>query len=363
MSPVRRFVEADIPQVADLHRRVFRTAEAGEPGWREAYRSYFSEVFLNNPLRDDALGSLVCEEDSGRIVGFMGVAPRRVRFNGRPILVALSSQFVVDPAWRGRVGLRILKRCFEGPQDLSIADEAGADSRRLWEWCGGAAALLYSTHWVRPLRPARFALAFATRRDPGAPLARAAAPVARLVDALVTRLPRSPFRLSPPRGSQQELDEALVLRHLPDVAGDRAVRPNYDDRSLKWVLERASQRKGFGPLRKVLVRDDARDVAGWFLYHARRGGTGEVLQIAAKRETIHLVLDHLLHDAAGRGVIALAGRLEPAFAQALSERYCLLHRRGNWTLMHSRTPELLHAIQRGDAFFTRLEGEWCLAYR
>lgn len=363
MSSVRRFVEEDIPRVADLHRRVFRTAEPTATGCMEAYRRYFSEVFLNNPCGDDALASLVCEDGSGNVVGFLGVIPRRMLFNGRPILMAVCSQFVVEPAKRGQVGLRILKRCFEGPQDLSITDEAGDNTRKIWEWCGGATALPYSIHWTRPLRPARVALAFLEKGKALAAFAAASAPAAWIVDALATRLAQSPFHLSPPRGSRESLDETVLLACLPEFAADRSLRPDYDDRSVKWVLERAAQREGHGHFRKVLVRDEEREIIGWYLYYVNRGGTGEVLQIAAKAHAVHQVLDHLLDDASRQGAIALSGRLEPAFAQELSEKYCLLYRRGHWMLIHSKKPELLHAIQRGDAFLTRLEGEWCLRFQ
>jgi hypothetical protein len=115
-------------------------------------------------------------------------------------------------------------------------------------------------------------------------------------------------------------------------------------------------------VRALLVRDDAQAVGGWFIYHARRGGAGEVLQVAAGPRHRRLVLDHLLEDAWEQGVTLLSGRFEPALAQELSENRCLLYRRGHWTLVHSKRPEVSHALQRGDAFFTRLEGEWCLRF-
>ena len=38
MSSVRPFVEADIPQVADLHRRVFCTGDGSGADWLDSYR-------------------------------------------------------------------------------------------------------------------------------------------------------------------------------------------------------------------------------------------------------------------------------------------------------------------------------------
>jgi hypothetical protein len=361
MTSVRRFVEDDIPQVAELHRRIFRTAEAAPMGWLESYRRYFSDVFLNEALCNGGPASLVYE-NGGQIYGFLGVMPRRMVFRGTPVLMAVCSQFVVDPAERGQVGLRMLKRCFEGPQDLSITDEAGDNTRKIWEWCGGSTALPYSIHWLRPLRPAQAALALLRRRPSVARLASASAPLARMVDALATRLLPGPFRLSPPPGSREELDETTLLACLPELAASRSLGPDYDPRSAAWVVGRSRRREDLGRFRKMLVRDRDQNISGWFIYCVKRGGIGEVLQIAAKSHRVGQVLDHLLHDALQQGAAGLSGRLEPAFAPELSDKYCLLYRPGWWTLVHSKKPELLHAIQRGDAFLTRLEGEWCLRF-
>jgi hypothetical protein len=362
MSSVRRFVEEDIPRVADLHRRIFVTGEATS-GWIDSYRRYFSTVFLNTFLGhgNDAPASLVYES-RGRILGFLGVMPRRMLFKGKPILMAVCSQFVVEPGQRGQVGLQILKRCLEGPQDLSMTDDAADNTRKIWEWCGGGTVLPHSIHWIRPLRPAQALLAYLGQGKSFASWTRASVPFARILDGVVTRLAPAAFRLAPPRGSREELDEATLLACLPEFAGGRSLGPDYDRRSIEWAMERASRRTDHGRFRKLLVRDETQDVSGWFVYSVSRGGIGEVLQIAAKAPATSQVLNHLFDDAAQQGAIALSGRLEPALAPELSEKHCLLYRGERWTLIHSKRNELLYAIQRGDAFLTRLEGEWCLRF-
>ena len=86
------------------------------------------------------------------------------------------------------------------------------------------------------------------------------------------------------------------------------------------------------------------------------------MQVAARPRHHRQVLDHLMDDAWQQGVTLLAGRLEPMLAPELSEKQCLLYRRGHWTLIHSKRSEVSQALQCGDAFFTRLEGEWCLRF-
>lgn len=355
-SPIRRFVAEDVPQVADVHRRIFGIADAS-PALMESHRAFFSDVFLNPARQTDSIGSLVYEEGPGDVVGFQGVMPRRMIFENRPIVMAVLSHLSMDPARRGGRGIRLLQHCLNGPQDLTFTDESNDVARKIWEWCGGRTALLYSMRWVRPLRPSQTVLQLLMqRRSPR--LARIAAPFAWMIDKLAAG--HGLLRLTRPAGSRHELEEPVMAERLSEFTAGRSLRPDYTDGSLSWILQQASTREGGGPLRKVLVRDDDQEIAGWYLYYANRGGVAEVLQVAGRKGAIGQVLDHLIEDASESGAIALAGRFDPGYAQELSDRYCLFYRRGNWTLIHSRRPELLEAIERGDAFLSRLEGEWCL---
>ena len=60
---VRAFTKEDIPQVADLHRRVFRVADHTSQELLDSYRTYFTQDFLEDPWRDYDAESLVHEED------------------------------------------------------------------------------------------------------------------------------------------------------------------------------------------------------------------------------------------------------------------------------------------------------------
>src|SRR6266581_1163602 len=174
MGHVRPFAESDIPHVAVLHQTVFRTSD-GSREW-DRYNAYFRSVYLDNPTRDSDLPSLVYEAN-GRVVGFLGVVPRRMRMGGRRLRAAVSSQFIVDANGRsGIVAVQLARTFLEGPQDLSIADEATDAARKLWEGLGGATALLPSIHWTRPLRPTRLALSFLRNRRTLAPSAAIWAP-------------------------------------------------------------------------------------------------------------------------------------------------------------------------------------------
>lgn len=360
---VRPFVEADIPPVAELHRRVFRTSDAPSAELDRRYRAYFRGNFLDNPWYDEEIAPLVYEDADGSIAGFLGVVPRRMSIRGRPIQAAVSSQFIVEPGRRSTMAaVHLLKTFMAGPQDVSIADEANDTSRKLWESLGGATALLYSVHWARLLRPSEFGL-LRMRRGKRAWTSSVVRPVCRLVDRIAAHVPGSPFRHPVASLSGEELDAETLLACLSESSRRPALRPEYDVRALRWLLTVLVPAPGEGSLRKRLVRDAAGQVRGWYLYYVSPVGFGEAVHIGARDGSMRAVLEHLFQDAWRRDVVALSGRLEPRFTPDFAETYCLFHPRRCWVLVHSGDAEVLQAIQSGDAMLTRLEGEWCMRFQ
>ena len=361
---VRPFVEEDIPQVAELHRRVFGTGDHLTDQMQRSYASYFREIFLNNPWYDEELSSLVYQDTDGAIVGFLGVMPRWMSFRGRPIQAAISSQFIVEPDRRFTLAaVQLMKAFLSGPQALSITDEANDVSRRLWDRAGGVTARLYSLYWTRLLRPSQFFLVRFVKHSLPAPVVVAAQPVCRLLDGLAARMPGSPFRQTPPEMSGEELDAQTLLAGMAEFSRDRSVKPEYDERSLKWLFEILAQKAEHGVFQKVAVRNAAGALLGWYLYYLKRGGIGEVLHLGAREHSITDVVDHLSYQAWRQGVVAVSGRLEPRFLQELCSSSCVYHHRGMWVLVHAHDPDLLQSIHSGDAVLTRLEGEWCMRFK
>src|SRR5258708_8780923 len=121
---VRAFTKEDIPQVADLHRRVTRRADHTSAELLDSYRTYFTQIFLDDAWRDDDTKSLVYEEAGGRVTGFFGAVARRMSFKGRVIRVKLGSQAIVEPGSRGLAGLELYSAFLDGPHDLFIGDQA-----------------------------------------------------------------------------------------------------------------------------------------------------------------------------------------------------------------------------------------------
>src|SRR5581483_9370431 len=360
MARVRVFAEDDIPAAVALFGRVYP-----ELRWtsQAACEAYFGEMLFQNPWRDLELPSWVAEEN-GRIVGFQVVLPRRMAFHGRSLRVAVGCQFLVDPNERDSLtALRLAQAYLSGPQDLSLVDGANDWARRMWIGLGGTAPLPYNLHWTRPLRPVRYVLSlFEERARCLLPLTLALRPLGAFTAALSARLRPNRFHQEDAELVDDTLDAIAMWNHLALVMKGNPLQPEYDARSLAWLLDQAARKTRHGALRARAVLDGKRQLVGWYLYYAQAAAVNEVVQIAARDGWFGRVLQRLLIDAWRHGATAVRGRLDPRYVQELSDRHCWLRCHGPWTLIHSRRIDIAAAIHQGDAFISRLEGEWWLRF-
>ena len=317
------------------------------------------EVFLKPVAGHEELGSLVYEEGD-RITGFLGSAPRPMTLDGRPVITRIATQFAVHPRSRGIPGLKLLQAFFAGPQDFAIADESNTLARNVWQGLGAATSPVHSLLWIYPLRPWSFGLyALGKFRRKPPPVPHISKPLAKRLDAVTSGL--NPFRMATPVATGRELDLECLSACLAGMT-DRSLRPCYDTASLAWVLRRAEQTRTSYPLQKFAVTTDKGQIAGWYIFSVTNEGIAEVLQFHARSGFVQRVLGHLLHRAKETGAVAAAGRFDHGLMEAVSEARCLLCS-GPWMLVHSRNPEFVRAFERGDVFFSRLEGDWCLRFQ
>ena len=195
-SAVRPFVEDDLRPVADLWWNFLRHRKGPAP---PAVQSYFNELyFTDHPWIDSALPSLVYEDKSGKIVGFLGVIRRKMSLRGRSIRAAFGGNFVVHPEARSSpAGLHLLKAYMAGDQDLSLTDSANDLSRILMGPLGFRTIVPFSVSWARPLRPSLYAvhaMSCAIAPALSASLKFVAKPFCGVADGVAARLSSSPFR-------------------------------------------------------------------------------------------------------------------------------------------------------------------------
>jgi hypothetical protein len=110
------------------------------------------------------------------------------------------------------------------------------------------------------------------------------------------------------------------------------------------------------------LQNEVGRAVGCYIYYAKQGEIGEVVYLGAEDSYFDQVFDHVLHDAAIRGVIGLQGKLEPRIVHKLSKRSCFFYRGHDPLLVHSRKPELTRLVQTDGLNLTRLDGEWCFKF-
>lgn len=354
MSRIRPLSSNDLPAVASLYERIHRSGSSTPP---RGLADYFARTFLDQPWADPEIPSLVYD-DGGRILGFIGSTVRRLRFDGRPIRMACSGPFFADPDARAKtVGPFLLRSFMHGPQEMTITDAATETVRRIWQRLGGECLHLSCIRWTRLFRPVQCVTDEFLLRAGKRHMQSKVRPALRVVDSFLTRVPRNPFRPGPPEATAEPLTPDLLIEHLPAFASSLRVYPDYDRCFLVWLFRELREVKTMGELYAMLVRDKNGAVLGWYVSLIRSQGLSPVLQIAGAEENVGTVVDHLFAHACTAGAPGLIGRLEPRLLVPLRTRWCMLHNREQFAMIHSRIPDLPAAVRAGRALLTRMEGE------
>ena len=354
MGDIRALQLADLPSVARLFRRVYpQTDHLSE----KRLCANFHTIFFENPWREDSEQPSLLYVEKGQVVGFLGLLPRAMLFEGRPIRAVISSHFMVDPdLGKPLPALLLMRQLLEGGQDLYLATEANNGSRSVWEALGGEASLIGSMEWLRPLRPVGYVAYQLAKRALPARLGTAARFVGRSIDLFRSRKIRSQYpELQDLSG--ETLSDATLLQCLQELVRDVPLRPQYDRDSLAWLLRLLEKKKGLGTLRRILVRDAAGEILGWYIYFLAPDDVSKALQFHARPKCLGAVIHHMFEDARSQGALALSGKLVPRFVEEVADDLCFYVHSG-WLLVHSRSAEIRAAVNRGEIFLTRLEGEF-----
>jgi hypothetical protein len=350
VTEIRPLQRADLPQTADLFRKVLRP---GSRQGNDVFAGFLERTLLDSPTADVEIPSLVAVDEERRIIGLIGTEVRPMRMGDRRLRLVVSEHWVVDPAARtSGVGAWLLQRVLKGPQDGTFTDTANAATQKIWELLGGETLHLQCVTWIRVFRPFGSAAALAARAAPQSPattLVRATRPL----DSLMSR----PRRVKRSGGAGEQLTAATFLAAVPVVGERLGLLPDYDLALVRWLLDELGRVEADGQAVHRIVREAAGRPVGWYIYWLRPGEISHVLQIAADARHIEQVLDDLLGHARSHGSAALVGRLEPRLMEPVRRRRCVL-RMGERSLFHSRDPELLQRVRSGDTLLSRFDGEW-----
>lgn len=341
----------DAPAIAGMFARVLlkgsRTATSG-------LVRYFEDVLFASSNVGEAR-SRVFVDGYGEVRGFIGVWPRRMVFNGRPIEAAAAGSMMVDrPHEQPTAGARLLRAFLSGPQDLSFSETANDISQRMWEKVGGQRLPASSLDWVRVLRPVGFAVEAARHKLSLAPLLH---PPARAIDGLIARAGSGPVLGEPAAGWRDVAASSGEMAALiPALSEAYQLHPDWGSPGLALLLAHAERKERYGELYRRMVYGRGGNPAGCYLYYGRRGGIARVLQVMARPEACGATLDSLLNHAAQIGCVGVRGRADAALFDALVARRCVLFH-SSATVVHARDKALLNEVKRSRALLTGLAGE------
>jgi hypothetical protein len=180
------------------------------------------------------------------------------------------------------------------------------------------------------------------------------------VDRVAAGLWRRLVPIVPPGYHDTELPLPELLDALATQNRQYALSPDYDLPGLQWLIAQAGEKRQYGPLRQRAVRDGNGQLRGWFMYYYdQQGGLARVLQWGAIGRTYDLVIKSLLHDAWQRGASGVEAQVLPGSAAALREHDAAIVYSTPYFVAHTTRCDLaMRALQRDDAFLSRLEGEW-----
>jgi len=339
----------------DLHREGF-----GRRAPRQEVEDFLGEIFFGHPWLDETLPSLGYVDATGQLVGCLGVMPRPMVLDGRPVRAVVTHNFVVTPGHRaGLAAIQLMRSLMACGPDLTLAD-GNETARGISEALGGTTVLPRSGRWLRVLRPAGLALHMLDVWHEGWRLPhyvnRALSGLSAGPDAVARTFPGSPIYVRTVEGPDAELDEGMLLSLIERYTRHLSLRPAYVAGDLAWMFGMLRKTRRDQGLRARVVLE-AGDEVGWYVYYSRPGQVGRVLQMGAGPLAQGRVLDHLFADAVHEGNVGLSGQSDPAWTVSLDGAGCRARAGSTWLLVYTSHPRIEQALGGSEAFLSRLEGE------
>ena len=354
---IRALERGDVTTVANLLVSAFQhTDRPAGP----SLVSYIEQLFLDRPDRAPEINSLVHVDATNRVTGFIGVLTQNMSFHGRKLRLAMCNSFSVEKNSKDMMAAAHLLRAFiQGPQDLSLSDRCNPSSLAMWRALRGPSLPYYSLDWQRVLQPAGYLAAQAAARTG---YARPLLPIASGVDRLIARAGKDgQWALTSPKGAAsltvEDVDDDVLLDIIPELVAEVPLHPVWTEAGLRHILRDAAHKSELGTLVRQVVRGKGGRLVGAYLYHTRPRGIAETLHVLPARDQAPVVIDCLLQDAKSRGAVAVRGRAQPVLLEPLMDRHATFSSPMR-CLAAARDPEVLAALNNGEAVVTGLVGEY-----
>src|SRR5581483_8144434 len=231
----------DLPQIVTLYFRVYPKVNQAS---LKSRADYLRQLLFEHPWRSHGLSSLVYEDKAGRIVGFLGVIPRPMMFRDKPITMAITHNFMVDPTSRNTLaGVALAKAFFNGTQMLSVTQPQDGPSRKVWKAFGATSVALQGLSWVWPLRPASYLLDRLRERKLPTVCTTILKPVCWLLDIAAAKIVTRQSQGERPFCIREDLSLEDLLTCIDELSQSYALRPVYDLTTLKWLWTLLLQKK------------------------------------------------------------------------------------------------------------------------
>jgi hypothetical protein len=355
LEQIRELTANDITQVADLHQQ---SGIGDSPQDMGRLCDYYRTTFIDSPWHNPNLPSLVGCDDKNQIVGFIGVLSRQMMYNKTRLNVAVAHRFMVDSRRASpMIAVRLMKRFLAGPQDLSLSDGANDQGKKFWLGCGGQISWLYSIDWFKPILPISYFMSVASRKNHR--WLRGLLPIGNLIDKAYLRFFKGSISQDADELKKEPLTYELLFECIQQFSAAKILVPIYTIPEIQWLYQFMAFNTARGQLDGRRLKDKSGKNVGCYLYYLRDDGIAEVMLLCACKNRETQVYHCFLNELKQKGAIGVIGRIEPDFMLTFGQDK-VLFKRGSWAMVHSRRPELMNAINSGNAFFSKLDGELCL---
>ena len=350
---VRPMTDADVPAVARLFLKIFRSVDKeASPDLEE----YLRALTLGSPCYSAPAGTHVYQQQDGRIRSALLTVPMQFVACGDVVPGRLLGVFMTDANKEAAGAAQLILALRPKRADFSFCDSASPTSANHLRAIGGKPIPVQNLEWSRSFRPlgalaGRFSLRFLRRNDPGF------ATLVRPVDALLGRMRGGDAAAQADGTNVVEMSVTEFLAHAPRLIAHYAVRPLWSEDELGWLVALAARNTKLGAFTIRAVEDRAGAVIGAFVYYAAPGRTAHVLNILALQGQEITVLDAMFRHLESTGHVEARGRAQPALMAGLALQRWLVFRHRAFAVAVTRIAEVSDAVARGDIYLGGLAGE------